>query len=308
MANFTEAATGTVALDAHLITAYQSMFLIEQENLAVGLDSLCTVKFEPFAKTISFPKYSGLAVATTPLTELEDVTSVACVDAPITVTPVEQGNPVTRTLLVNVQSGGIPDMAIPRLIGKNMRESLETLMIKVGEAGSNEITVNATNEATTAAGDVLTALHVKRARNKLARVGAQKPWSCIIHPDVLHDLLAETGAQGWTEVSARAGQENYRVFTSTVPAFAGFTFYETPLVTVNTDVGAGAVDTYHTQFFGYNAFGKAVSVEPHLTYTGPYDKLGRFINFGWYGIFKYGLVDTDYHWIITSSSSVGSNA
>ena len=308
MANFTEAATGTVALDAHLITAYQKMFLIEQENLAQGLDSLCNIKFTGMQKTASFPKYSGLAVATTALTELEDLTSVACVDAPITVTPVEQGNVVTRTMLVNVQSGGVPDMAIPRLVAKNMRETLETLMIKVGEAGTNELTVNATNEATTASTDILTAAWVKKARNKLARVGAQQPWSCIIHPDVLYDLMTETGTQSWTEVLQRTGQENYRVFTAKIPEFGGFTFYETPLVTVNTDVGAGAVDTYHTQFFGYNAFGKAVSVEPHMVFSGPFDKLGRFINIGWYGILLYKLVDTDYHWIVTSASTVGSNA
>jgi N4-gp56 family major capsid protein len=307
MGDFKTGMSGVAVLDAHLVVMYEKMFLIEKENLAAGLDSLVTLKLNSLAKTETFPKYSGLAVATTPLTDKEDPNATAMVDAPVTLTSLEYGITVCRTKLANLQSGGVPDIAIPRVVAKNMRETLETLMIQVGEAGSNELTVNATNEATTAAGDVLTATWVKKARNKLARAGAPKPWSCVIHPDVLHDLLVETNSYGWTLVNAY-GASDVRVFTSTIPEFAGFTFYESPLVTINTDVGAGNVDTYHTQFFGQNAFGKFVVEEPHMVISGPFDSLQRFLNIGWTGIFVYGLVDTDYHWIVTSSSSVGSNA
>lgn len=296
--------SGTTELDAHLITSYERMFIIEQENLSKGLDDLVTVKFQQDAKTFTFPKYGALTVQTAALTEDNDMTSESMSDSAITVTPAEYGNVSQTTNLVNRQSGGLPDMAAVRVHAKNMRESQEKKLILTGEAGSNEITVNATNEATTAAGDVLTAAFVKRARNKLARVGATN-WGCIIHPDVLHDLMIETGTGAWTEI-ARYGTDA-RILHADIPAFAGITFRESNLVAVNTDAGNGTVDTYHTQFFGFNAFGKGVSQEPKMIIRDAGDKMGRFKNIGWYGVYEYTLVDTDYHWLITSSSSIGSN-
>jgi len=295
--------SGTTELDAHLITAYQQMFIIEQENLSKGIDDFITVQFEESAKTFTFPKYSALTVQTSALTEDNDATSESMADTAITVTPAEYGNVSTMTKLGNLQSAGLPNMAAVRLHAKNMRESQEKKLILIGEAGSNELTI-AANEGATVAGNVLTAAFVKRARNKLARVGAVS-WACLIHPDVLHDLMIETGTGAWTEV-ARYG-EDVRILHASIPQFAGITFRESALVTINADAGNGTVDTYHTQFFGFNAFGKGVSKQPSPVIRDAGDKLGRFMNIGWYGVYEYTLVDTDYHWLITSSSSIGSN-
>ena len=90
--------------------------------------------------------------------------------------------------------------------------------------------------------------------------------------------------------------------------FGGFRWISSPLVSINTDAGSGAVDTYHTQFFGYNAFGYAESQTPGGTLTGPFDKLGRFVNIGHYGVYDFGIVDSNAHWLVTSASSIGSNA
>ena len=306
MADFTTTMSSIGVFDAHLIKAYQQIYLVEQANLAKGLDSLVTKRFSDKAQTISFPKYSQLSLATTALTDKEDPASTVMADAEITLTALEYGNTSQITVYADAMSGGLPQLGTVAVHAKNMVETQEKLLILAGEAGSNELTVNATNEASTASTEVLTAAWVKRARNKLARVGAQKPWSCIIHPDVLHDLMIETGTNAWNEQARYS--ENVRVFSVGIPEFAGFTFYESALVTVNTDAGSSSVDTYHTQFFGFNAFGKFVNIEPQMRLTGPFDKLGRFYNIGWYGLFKYGLIDTDYHWIVTSASSIGSNA
>ena len=78
-------------------------------------------------------------------------------------------------------------------------------------------------------------------------------------------------------------------------------------VSVHTDAGASAVDSYDTQFIGRNAMGRAVSKDPTLTITGPFDMLGRVLNVGWYGVIEYKIVDQAAHWMITSASSYGTN-
>ena len=60
---------------------------------------------------------------------------------------------------------------------------------------------------------------------------------------------------------------------------------------------------------GYNALGYAESVSnpPHPTLVGETDKLNRFAHFGWYGVFKYGIIEQNAIWVVTSASSFGTN-
>jgi hypothetical protein len=88
--------------------------------------------------------------------------------------------------------------------------------------------------------------------------------------------------------------------------FGGFRVIESPLVTINADAGAGAVDTYHSQFYGQNAFGYVQSEAPHPT-IAQNDKMNRFYHIGWYGVYEFGIVDANAHTLVTSASSIGSN-
>ena len=194
--------SGITEVDAHLVTAYEQMFIIEQEQLAKGLDSVVTVQFNAQAKTFTFPKYGALTVQTSALTEDNDMTSESMSDTAITVTPIEVGNVSTMTTLADLQSGGLPSMAAVRLHAKNMRESQEKKLILIGEAGSNEITVNSTNEASTTAGEVLTAAYVKRARklvryqrNTSTRTELSEPYNNMKRPFIASDLT--TLPEGW---------------------------------------------------------------------------------------------------------------
>lgn len=298
--------SGVAQLADHLVTSFEKTFIIEKENLAKGIDSLVTYKFVRGAKTVSFPKYSGLTVVSSALTAKAELTPVAMTDTAISITTAEYGNVVVTTELVDAQSDGLPNLAAVRLCGKNMRESLETIMIKVGEAGSNEIIVTQALEASLTASDTLTGAYVRRAYNKLQAAGAPKPYYALVHPDVYYDLAVETAATGWISTANYA--EPSMVLENEIGTFGGFRWIVSPLVSVNADAGSSAVDTYHTQFFAANAFGKAVALEPELRIRPALDLLGRFHPFGWYGIFNYGLVDTDYHWVVTSASSIGSNS
>lgn len=305
MADFTTNMSDKTQLADHLITLYQRTVIIEKESLAQGIDATVTVRFTGGAQTHSFPKYSELTRQTSALTESTDPTSEAMVDTAITLTNQEYGNVVTYTKQVDVFSGGLPAVAAVRLAAKNMVESQESKMITVGEAGSNELIVTQAAEASLTASDNMTAAYFKYAYNKLQRVGAPTPYYAIIHPDVYYDLVTDTGTDAFISV-ARYG-DHMSVLRNEVGMLGGFRVIVHPLVTINADAGNGAVDTYHSQFYAENGFGKSVGVEPQVLMTGPYDKLNRFINVGWYGIYDYGLIDTDRQWIVTAASSIGSN-
>lgn len=303
---FTTNMSTTTQLDAHLITMYENEFLISAENtLTAGLPSLATQQFDGQAKTFTFPIYSKQTVITSALTQDTDVTSVAMADAPVAFTPLEYGNAITTTKLAVVQSGGLPAVAAVRLMGVNMRESVEKLMVLIGEAGTNEITAHASGEGSMTSTNILSPTLVKRAHNKLVRAGIPGPYYMVAHDDVLYDLKNDTGTDSWTEINTYTNR--VEVVNNEIGMFGGFRVIHSPQTTVNADAGSSTTDSYHTQCFGQNAFGYAASVSPNGVISGPFDKLQRFANIGWYGIFVFGLVDTAAHWLITSASSIGNN-
>jgi hypothetical protein len=77
--------------------------------------------------------------------------------------------------------------------------------------------------------------------------------------------------------------------------------------TTITSNSNGTIDSYKVNVVGANALGKAVSNEPHPTLTST-DKLGRFVNIGWFGAFKYGVIDTNNMVQGICASSVGANS
>lgn len=297
----------TTQLDKHLIQLYDELFIISAENtLAKGIPTLATIKRSGQVKSWDFTIYSKLTVQTSALTEDSEPDREQMSDSNVVITPAEYGNVVMPTKLADLQSGGQATRAAIRLAGINMKESIEKKMILVGEAGTNEIIVNQASEGSLTASDVLTANYVKMAYNKLQRAGIPSPYYAIAHPDVIYDLISETGEGSWLDTLRYT--DSIPILNNEIGMFGGFRWISHPLVTVNTDAGAAGVDTYHTQFFGYNAFGYAESETPHGVVTGPFDNLGRFVDIGWYGVYEFGLVDTNAHWIVTSASSIGANS
>ena len=77
---------------------------------------------------------------------------------------------------------------------------------------------------------------------------------------------------------------------------------------INTDAGVGSVDTYDTVFFGMNALGKAISKDIELAvHEDGSDPHRRSVFIGWYGVYKFAIVDQNALTIITSASSKGAN-
>lgn len=302
--------TGTTELADAIKEMYDEMFIISAlGGRTTGVESLATRRSRFKAKNIDIPVFSKLTVQTSALTEDDEATSEAMSDSLVTLTPAEYGNVVTMTNLADLQSGGVDSRAAVELVGENARESAEKLMITAGEASTNEIIVGQTAESSVTSSDILSKTYVNRAYNKLKRSGIPRidgSYWCIAHDDVLHDLREGTAAGTWVDVNKY--DNSMQVRENEVGMYGGFRFISHPLVSVNANAGSGNVDTYHSLFFGYNAFGHAISQDVSMGIRGPFDKLGRFVHIGWYGVFVYGIVDSNALWAVTSASSIGANS
>ena len=302
---FTTNMTGTAALDHSIIELYDQQFVIASAEMGV-MEQLVTHRRDIGAKSISMPKYAQLALATTALTQDEDVTSEAMVDSEIIFTPAEYGKVVTTTKLANLQTGGKADLAAARLVGMNMGRTNDKLAVLACEASANVLTSTGGAVADLVAANVMTPAFLGKLYNKIARSNImplmEGHYVAVMHDDVIHDIRESAG---WQDVAKYS--DAMEVLKNEVGIFKGFRILRDNLTTIQVDAGDGAVDVYNTICLGFNALGKATSQESSIVFTGPFDKLNRFVNIGWHGVHHYGIVDTAAVFVGKSSSSVGVN-
>lgn len=116
---FTVNMTGSAQVDDSVKTDYETDFIVEYAQTNV-LDNFVEWNRQVGAKSISFPRYSLLSLATTPLTETDDATSSAMADTEVLFTPAEYGNVVTTTSLADLQTGGRVSRGAVRLVAINL--------------------------------------------------------------------------------------------------------------------------------------------------------------------------------------------
>jgi len=306
MTAFTTNMTGSTQVDDSIVQTYSQSFLITVGEDS-SMDQFAAIKQEIGAKSIQITKYARLGLVTTPLTETDDIVSEALSDTQVLFVPAEYGNAVTKTSLASLQTGGKIDLSIPELVGRNMAQSKNKLALTALEATSNVLVVGGGSESTVIASNVMTGNQMNIVYNKLARASvptlADGMYVAVMHDDVIHDIRLDAG---WIDVVKY--QNATQIFKNEVGSFRGFRVVRNNSCTFNDQTGAGLVDVYKSSFFGARAFGLAESQAPTMTMTGPFDKLGRFVNIGWYGVFSYKILDTDAVYSVISSSSVGANA
>jgi len=305
---FTTNLSGTTQVDDSIVLAYDQSFIVavgQNENLS----QVATYKQDIGAKSITLPKYSRLSISTTPLTETDDVTSLAMADAGITVTPLEYGTAVTKTQLATLQTGGKVDVAAATLVGINAGQTRDALAIAAMDASSNTYIVGGKAAGSVLAADTASIAFVNTMYNKLSRASVPKingSYIMIAHDDVIHDLRSDANAGSWTDVNKYSKPEE--VMSNEVGMFRGFRVIRNNLATFVDQTGTGLVDLYSSYFLGFNGLGLVESKAPTMVATGPFDKLARFVNLGWYGVFAYKIIDTDACWVGQCASSVGQNA
>lgn len=308
MADFTTVITDAGVIDADELSIYSNQLILAATPELVA-DQAVSVTDSGAAKVFQFAKYANLDIPSA-LSDGVDPDSVALADSVVTLTPVEEGTVVTLARLADLESGLKAGLAAAQLVGRNAGATADKRAIEALEAASTNVIYpnGQTATANLTANDILDGTFASRLYNKLARAnvpGINGNYIGIAHDDCLHDLREDTSGGGWIEISKYADPSS--ALRNEVGMFKGIRWLRSGNTTVTDDGGSGTIDSYEVQVVGFNALGYATSQPIRLMVTGPFDKLGRFVNFGWFGIFKYGTIDANNMVTGDCASSVGAN-
>ena len=226
----------------------------------------------------------------------------------VTITLQEFGNSTTNTRALKIFSYVGVDDDIVNLMAVNQADSIDEIAMTTLRQGTNVIYSGstATSTATVTAAATLSSANIRKAVAKLrankakGRKGAQY-WAGI-HPEVAHDLMAETGSAGWL-LPNQYGASQDRIWASEIGSYAGAFFVESPRLYSATD-GAASAKVYRTIIAGKQALAEAVGEEPHTVLGNVTDRLKRFQPIGWYGVLGFARYREGALYRIESGSSI----
>jgi N4-gp56 family major capsid protein len=265
--------------------------------------------------SVVFQIYNDLAKATTPLSEQVDPNAVAIgTPTPITVVLNEYGNAVLTTRKLQLLSLADVDPAVANIVAYNMADSIDDIVQTELIGGSNVIfasdasgvaatgTSGVTGDQLLSSADIRKAVAKLRSNKAVPRKGSL--YWCAIHPEVSHDLRAETGAASWR--LPHEYQSNAEIWAGEIGNYEGAYFIESPRM-------FNAVDGDNTRVFrtllaGQQALAEAVAEEPHIVIGNVVDKLMRQRPIGWYGLLGWKRYREEALYRIESASSIGANA
>jgi N4-gp56 family major capsid protein len=175
-----------------------------------------------------------LAPATASLSETTDPDAIALSDVTtVSVTLNEYGNASLVTRKLQLFSLSDVDPAVADIIAYNMADSLDRLAMNTLIQGTNVIYGGSrTTTATVTASDTITAANIRRAVAKLRSNKAVPREGSLywtgIHPEVSHDLRAETGVGGWNDMHKYAETGTGNFWAGNIGTYEGSFFVETP--------------------------------------------------------------------------------
>lgn len=183
--------------------------------------------------SVVFSLYNDLQPATASLSETTDVDAVAVPDVTtVSVTLNEQGNASLVTRKLELLSLSDVDPAVADMIAYNMADSLDIVAQNVLRQGTNVLySGNATSTATIDAADTIDSADLRKVTAKL-RANKAVPrqgslyWTGI-HPEVSHDLRAETGNVGWRDTHI-FGEAQGNIWAGTIGTYEGAFYVENP--------------------------------------------------------------------------------
>ena len=185
--------------------------------------------------SVVFSLYNDLAAATSTLAETTDPDAVALPDvSTVAVTLNEYGNASLATRKLELFSLSDVDPAIADIIAFNMADSLDTVAQTVLVGGSNVLYAGntATSTVTVTAASTIDSADIRRVVAKLRSNKAVPRMSSLywvgIHPEVSHDLRAESGSVGWRDTHAHTDASLGNLFAGTIGTYEGAFFVENP--------------------------------------------------------------------------------
>jgi len=184
--------------------------------------------------SVVFSIYNDLAPATASLSETTDPDAVALSDVTtVSVTLNEYGNASLVTRKLQLFSLSDVDPAVADIIAYNMADSLDRLAMNTLRQGDNVIYGGSrTSTATITSSDTITAANIRKAVAKLRSNKAVPREGSLywtgIHPEVSHDLRAETGVGGWNDMHKYAETGTGNFWAGSIGTYEGAFFVETP--------------------------------------------------------------------------------
>jgi N4-gp56 family major capsid protein len=275
--------------------------------------------------TMSF--ISDMALATTPLNELTDVTPPG--QAPptrVNITLNEYGNADNHTERLRQLSFVKPDPEIAEVLGRNQADSIDAVIRAIVDLGNYVLyvqgaspgtlassaagNVTATNNAIVA-GDVVTAKAATAAVTLLRRRKVTPRMSgmyvAMAHPDVLYDLMVEAPtANAW--ILPHAYVDTSSIYKGEVGTFQGARYISTTRIT-NAMNGAGVpARVYLTYYVGKQALAEAVggmgAGNPKTVVGLQTDLLKRFYPIGWKALIGWAIYRQEAIQILRTTSSL----
>ena len=309
-------AAGSGQLSNQVLTSYvrNAYFALREDVVFDQFASVRPGDVNNPGNPVKFVVWSDLSVNTTALTETVDVDAVGLSDNLITVTPAEYGIAVVLTTRIRTDDFLIGfDSDVSNILNENMVQTIEELARTALDGGTYVEYAQvgaASGESDLTSVDTITAALVAKKRAQL-RGNKARPWDgsnymAVIHPDVLHDLVVETGAGAWATMATYGGAVN-KVWNYEFGSLYGFRFIESANCYLGTDAGSGSVDSYGTYFFGQQCLAKAVSIPIHMVPGPQTDRLRRFTTLGWTGYLGYDTFRELALRRIVSASSIGTN-
>jgi len=258
--------------------------------------------------------YSDLAPATTALNELTDPDAVAIGNpTATTVTLNEYGNVTISSIRARKFTFSDIDKNQMDQIAYNMRDTLDVLVRDVVSAGTNVRYSNGKTATNTVnSQDNLKSADVRFCVAKLRANAAQGRRGELyyggVHPDVAHDLKAESGSGSWREAHVYAAPD--LIWPNEIGVYEGCFFVESARFKSaqdggdGTDSGTNADVVYRSIIAGQEALAEAVADEPHVEIGVVPDKLNRFFPMGWRGILGWAIFRQAALYRIESGSSI----
>ena len=270
---------GTDLADSQIEVYDQAVHIFGKNIVSLDGDGSVTFGGSIWGKDNVFHIYTRLAAATTPLTDGTEVTPVTMVDSKVVITPVEYGTVVAPTRYANSTTAGKADLAAAQLVAVNMIETMNQLGVNALEAATNSTA--AATPGTLAKGDL------RAAYEQLASAGALKfpdgRYRLRLHPKQITDLKDDyEGIVKYTSADLALNGE--------VGRLEGFTIIEDRAVTDGVGI-----------CYAVNALGMSESIALDTRITAGTDNLGRIMNYGYYTVREYGIVDQNSAQLITGS-------
>ena len=226
--------TDTSAISGLVQTAYDRYveFALRSQPMIRAVADKKPVQQAMPGNSVVFSLYNDLSAATSTLTETTDPDAVALSNVEtVSVTLAEYGNAALVTRKLQLFSLSDVDPAVADIIAFNMADSLDVVAQSALRQGTNVIYGGTrTSTATITASDTVDSADIRKVVAKLRSNKAVPRSGSLywvgIHPEVSHDLRAESGSIGWRDTHQHTDASLGNLFAGTIGTYEGAFFVE----------------------------------------------------------------------------------